>query len=743
MINAKRDKKKLIITLLSITLALVLSICLLKPVFSKLHYGLDLKGGFEVLYKVSPLEGEKKIDKNMLLSTYKALNNRIDTLGVSETDITIEGENIRVKLPGVKDEAAARERLNTPAVLSFRDTSDNLLMSASVLGSPGASLDYDKDGTPVVKLNIKDNDTFYSATKKISTSKDKTIVIWLDFNEGDTYKANENICGKDGNMKCISSATVEEAFAGNVVIKGKFTTEQANNLIDLINSGSLPTKLTEVSTKTVDASFGANTLNITALAGLITFIIITLIMSFKYKVSGLLASVALAVYIILVFIFFNLIGSVLTLTGIAALILGIGMAIDSSVICIEKVKDELRSGKKLETAFKSGNKRSLVTIIDANLTTFIVALVLFIFGESSVKGFATMLMLTIIVTVISMVFIYRYLLKKLVETGYFTENTNILLGKIGKVHEFKFSEHFKKYLIPPVIIVLVGIVFAFTVKPNLGIDFAGGTDISIKSDIQIDEKELDKVLSTYEVRSKTLEQNNKEASIIIKETLKDKEVKELKSNIEKNGYSANVSAISNVAKQELTKNAFISLIIASLLVVVYVAFRFTTAFGIAAVLALFHDVIITLSLFIIFKVEINFIFVAAVLTIIGYSINDTIVVFDRIRENKTKLYNDRTLTLEEMKHLVNVSLSETLTRNIITTVTTLVSVIVLMVLGASEIFGFNAAILVGLIAGAYSSIFIAANLWVVLEQKNAKKPKKIKPITHELEEKEIRGINTK
>ena len=204
-------KKNKLITVIIIMICMIgLSLALVKPIVKGINYGLDLKGGFEVLYLVESLEEGKSVSSSDLTSTYKAIRNRIDTLGVSEPEITIEGDKIRVKLPGVTDEETARTRLSTPAVLTFRNTESTLLMNASVLKSPGASLDYDKtSGKPVVALAIKDNDTFYRVTKEVSESTDQLITIWLDWEEGDAFTTET--CGR-GKTKCVSYATVEQAF---------------------------------------------------------------------------------------------------------------------------------------------------------------------------------------------------------------------------------------------------------------------------------------------------------------------------------------------------------------------------------------------------------------------------------------------------------------------------------------------------------------------------------------------------
>ena len=398
-----KQKKGILKNLLVVFVLIIFTALLIPGVFGSLKFGLDLQGGFEVLYQVETVD-DSEITKDVMNSTYKALLKRIDILGVNEPVITIEGnDKIRVQLAGVTDQDEARKILSSAATLTFRDTSDNLLMSSSVLKAGGASVGQDSKGRPAVKLSVSDKDEFYNVTKRISGTTDKTIVIWLDYEEGVSKFTNEQ--GKCGTSesKCLSAATVSQGFASDVIIQGDFTTEEVNNLVSLINSGSLPTKLNELSSKTVGASFGSDSLSKMVIAGSIGFAFVVLIMVSLYRFAGFISSVGLLIYTVLTFGIFWLVGGVLTLPGIAAMVLGIGMAVDSNVINFERIKDEMQSGISLSTAFKKGNKNSISTIIDANLTTFIIALILFIFGESSVKGFATMLMISIVTTMLIMV----------------------------------------------------------------------------------------------------------------------------------------------------------------------------------------------------------------------------------------------------------------------------------------------------------------------------------------------------
>ena len=723
-------KSNLKISILFIILMAVVIVASVKPVINSINYGLDLKGGFEVLYKVSPLNEDEELTDDMLTATYKSINNRIDTLGVSEPEISVEGDKIRVKLPGVTDESEARERLSTPAVLTFRNSSDELLMAADVLDSPGASLDYNETGRPVVALKIKDNDTFYHVTSAVSKSEDQLIVIWLDYDETKhSFESMKEECGTS-NAACISSATVKEAFSSNVVIEGNFTKEEAQELVDLINSGSLPTKLEEVSTKTVDASFGSDTLRIAALAGVITLVIITIIMTIFYRLSGFVSSICLVFYSLLVLAMFNAIDGVLTLTGIAALILGVGMAVDSSIVTLEKIKDELVNGKKLDKAFTDANKRSLVSLIDANITTLIVAVILFVFGESSVKGFGSMLILTIIVTMITMILINRYILK-----GFIHLNTSVFIGKVKESKIRNFVKHSVKLLFVYLVVIIIAVVFAFVQKVNLGIDFAGGTSITLKSESNIDESVIKEIISEYELSDYTTS-SDEQVDIKIKEVLAEDEIKSLKQEFDEISVNSDISVISNVVKKDLTENAIKSVIIAAICILIYVSIRFKFNYGIASLVALCIDITSVIAAFIIFNIEINFIFIAAILTILGYSINDTIVIFDLIREKKKE--ENKTSISDEV--IVNECLSKAVTRSILTTITTLTSVVVLLILGATEIKEFNIAILIGLIVGTFTSMFIAPYVWIKLEKRDRLKPK----VDYDdgPEEKSIKGINS-
>ena len=755
----KNGKKRVIISSTILVLLVVLICFLFVPLFKGLKFGLDLQGGFEILYKAESIDGSK-MTKEKLTATYKTLSKRIDSLGVSEPEIIVEGnDRIRVKLAGVKNPEEARTQLSTVATLSFRDIEDNLLMSSDVLKAGGAKIGQASDGSPAVALSVKDKDKFYEVTKEISERGEgkNYIVIWLDYNDlTDSYEREGSICGTN-ESNCLSAATVSQGFASDVIIQGSFTQEEVSNLVDLINSGSLPSKLTEISSNTVGASFGNRTLETTLIAGIIAIIAIMIILMVIYHFAGFISSVSMMIYSFLVFAVFWVVGGVLTLPGIAALLLGVGMAVDSNVITFARIREELLKGKSLPLAFREGSKSSFSAILDSNITTLIVAIIMFIFGESSIKGFATMLIITVLVTMFTMVFLTRQLLKVFIKTDFFNDKVKLFLNinkedipnvskneqakpnRFAKVNFFKY----KKACIGVSLLIIVVGAIVFTIKGfNLGIDYKSGTSITIASEQNITEKMLKADIKELGLKNGEITETSDEMNIRLDTTLNGDQVKKINKYFE-DKYEAKVSigVVSNIVQRELVKNAIFAVLIALIGIIIYVSFRFKFSFAIGGVTALVHDVLIMFALFAILRLEVSSMFIAAVLAIIGYSINDTIVSFDRIRENLRSV-DRKKLTQEKFTEICNRSIGETFTRTIYTSVTTILPVLILLILGSRGIFNFNMAMLFGLIAGTYSSIFIATIVYMMLEKKNLGKAEKTKKVyTDEFEEKKIKGIN--
>lgn len=753
----KNAKKNVIVTAISMFLLAVVVCLLFIPLFKNLKFGLDLQGGFEILYKVESIDGSK-MNSSKLTATYKTLSKRIDSLGVSEPEIILEGnDKIRVKLAGVTDPEQARTQLSTVATLSFRDTDDNLLMTSEVLKAGGAKISQDSAGNPAVLLTVKDKDKFYEVTSKVKDYEKNMIVIWLDYNGmTDSFAKEGNLCGTS-ESNCLSAATVSQGFASDVIIQGNFTEDEVSNLVDLINSGSLPSKLSEISSKTVGASFGDDTLQKTLAAGIIGVLLIGVLLVAIYHFAGFVSTISMLLYTFLVFLVFWLVGGVLTLPGIAALVLGIGMSVDSNVITFARIKEELYKGKSLPLAFKEGVKCSFSAILDSNLTTLIVAIIMFIFGESSIKGFATMLIITVIVTMFTMVFLTRVLLNLFVKTNYFNDKIKLFIGvkkedipnvskneKVKKVPFGKvdFLKNRKIFAGVSIIIILVGAVTIGFCGLNLGIDYRAGTDITISNDKDVTKKQLTSDLKELKLKSSDITIGDEETVIRIDDALDGEKVKEVNTYFEdKYEAKVNIGVVSNVVQRELIKNAILSVLLALVGIILYVSFRFKFSYAVSGVVALVHDVLIMIALFGIFNIEVSSMFIAALLAIIGYSINDTIVTFDRVRE-KLKENDEEKLSYDEFYKLCNTSIQETFARTVNTTITTLIPVITLIILGSKEILSFNLAMLIGLIAGTYSTIFIATALFLTLEKKNLGKPKKVKRVyTDEFEEKKIKGIN--
>ena len=740
-VKEKNNKLKVLVGVFITFITLLGSAYLCIPIFKNINYGLDLQGGFEVLYEIEPLDGNE-LTSDMVYNTYKAILKRVDILGVNEPEISIEDSNkIRIALAGIKNKEEAREVISSTAVLSFRDYNDNLLMTSDVLGG-AAKVTTDQYGHPAVSLSIKDTDKFYTVTSKVKDMNNNVIVIWLDYDETtDSFSKEKDKCGSLSTSRCLSAARVDKAFASDVIIQGNFTTEEATSLVELINSGSLPTKLSEISSRTVEATYGEAALNKTLVAGIIGIILVLIIMIAMYHFSGLIAGTALILYTMLSFLVFYLIEGTLTLPGIAAMLLGIGMAVDASVISFERIKDQLKIGKNLKTAVAIGNKESLSSILDANITTMIVAVILFILGQSSVKGFATMLIINILLTIIVLVFLSKAVIAFFANTGVFDNKINLFIGlskkKIIPAKEvripFKKLDFVKsrKIVLPIVLLVLVGgLTYSIITNFNFAVDFTGGTSITVNTTEDID-------LKNYTVSK--LDKTKDSTTIVIKEKLTKEEIESLSHTLEEDYHTtSNIYVVSDMVKKQLIKNAILAVLISLIGIIIYVSFRFRFNYAISGIIALIHDALITIIFFGIFKLQIDSVFIAAILTIIGYSINDTIVTFDMIRRN----YKERNITKkEDLPELVNDSVRLTFFRSLMTTATTIVPIICLIVLGSHEILNFNIALLVGFIAGVFSSIYISNSLWLILDGKRLSKAPKVKKEKEEKEEMQIKGIN--
>ena len=707
----------------------------------QINLGLDLQGGFEILYEVEPIDETQEVNRTLLEATVQSLNDRVNRLGISETVIDIEGEDrIRVQLAGVESQTEAREMLSTSALLTFRDVNDNVLLDGSDLKEGSARQDFHGDtNQPIVTLKLKDSNKFGEITEEVAKMKpENLLVIWMDFVEGDSFF--EEVEKED--TKFISAPSVDEPlYTSDVMITGNFTVEEAQRLADIINSGSLPVHMHELYSTSVGAQFGETALNQTVFAGIIGIIAIIVFMIVVYRLPGLIAGINIAIYVYLILLVFQQMNGVLTLPGIAALILGVGMAVDANVLTFERIKEELRQGKSVKSSFTTGGKNSLVTILDANITTMLAAAVLFMFGTSSVKGFATMLIVSIIVSFLTAVFGTRLLLGLWVNNGMVNIKKTWLGVKEAQIQDINIDEeveatifnrkpnivkHRKKIFMASGSFVVLGLAALVLFQLNPGIDFTSGSRIEVLADEAIDAGDIETDFESLglDPQSIVLSGDHNEIAVSRYDTvLSETDISKVKEYFEnKYGNEPNVSVVSPIVGEELVKNAIYALAIALVGMIIYVTFRFEIFFALTAIIALVHDVFFMLVIFSVTRIEFDVTIIAAILTIIGYSINNTIVVFDRIREN-IRAKNKLIKSPKELAKIINKSLIQTFMRSINTTMTTLIAVLSFMILGAPSIFGFALALVIGLLAGTYSSLFLASQLWLVMRGKRlAKNP---------------------
>ncbi|MGS4042917.1 protein translocase subunit SecDF [Staphylococcus pseudintermedius] len=713
-----------------------------KSVIKNVNLGLDLQGGFEVLYQVNPLGDGEKIDNTAVQSTAKTLERRVNVLGVSEPKIQVEDQNrIRVQLAGVQDQNQARKILSSQANLTIRDADDKVLLTGKDLVQGSAKQEFKQNtNQPAVTFKLKDSDKFKKVTEEISKKQENVMVVWLDFEKGDSYEKEKT----KEDPKFISAASVNQPInSTNVEISGGFQGEkgisEAKQIADLLNSGSLPVELKEIYSTSVGAQFGQDALDKTINASMIGIGIIFLFMLLFYRLPGIVAVITLTTYIYLTMVAFNFISGVLTLPGLAALVLGVGMAVDANIIMYERIKDEIRIGRTLKQAYKKANKSSFITILDANLTTVLAAAVLFFFGESSVKGFATMLLLAILMSFVTAVFLTRVLLSLVVHSNVFKKKLWWFGVKQSQIHDINkgYDVHelstpydkvdFMKWAKPLFalsgVVIVAGVIILAIFKLNLGIDFTSGTRVDLQSNQKLTQAQVEKTMESIDLKPNQLSiggSNNENASMQFKRDLNKDEVAKVTDTLKSQyGKEPSVNTVSPVIGQELVKNAMLAVIIASIGMIIYISLRFEWRMGIASIISLLHDAFMIIAVFSLFRLEVDITFIAAVLTIIGYSINDTIVTFDRVREMLSKI---KVITKEDqIDYIVNSSIRQTLTRSINTVLTVVIVVIALLVLGASSIFNFSLALLIGLLSGVYSSIIIAVPLWGMLKKRELRK----------------------
>jgi SecD/SecF fusion protein len=677
----------------------------IKTFGSSIDKGLDLVGGTSLLMEIK----EEKVDQAVIDRTIELISMRINKDGVSEIPITQEGDNrIRIEIPGEFDTDKVLDTIGKTGELTFEGPDGKVILTGKEVKEAGAYISQDNKYIVNLELNEAGTEKFAEATK---TFLNKSIAIKMD-------------------GEILTNPTVNSVISdGKAIIEGMSSLEEANSIASIITSGALPVKIEAISVKTVGPTIGAEALSLSKKAAMIGIACIILFMLAYYRIPGIIASVAIVLYVSLVLIVFSQFGVVLTLAGIAGLILTIGMAVDANVLIFERTKEELRLGKSIKTSVEAGYNRALTSILDSNITTIIAALVLYFLGSGSVKGFAVTLLVGILISIFTALFVTKFLLNNAVNAGWINKPSHfgVREGKKFEFNSLKIIEKTKIWFAISIIIIAIGIGFIATKGLNYGIDFKGGTLITLDMNKEFNKADVNTIIDKYakDKYSTKLANEGKEIQIIVQEgVLNEGKTNALIDEI-KEKYSLEDSAligkesIGATVGNELKKKALLALGVASIAMLIYITARFEFSYAAASIIALLHDVLITLSFYAIFGIQANSPFIAAILTIVGYSINDTIVIFDRIRENVKR--NRRM----ESSEVANMSITETMTRSINTSLTTLITIVAVYVLVPS-IREFSLPLIVGIACGAYSSIFIASPLWVKI--KNVKQKKKAKVV---------------
>ncbi len=699
-----------------------------------IHLGLDLAGGVSITYQAV---GEESPSAEDMDDTVYKLQQRVEGYS-TEALVYKEGtDRVSIEIPGLSDANAVLEELGRPGSLYFiahidsqgkqnYDAMGNLTKSIDELISDGSvvltgtnvvesragAIKNDMGNTEyVVELTLDEEGTkkFADATTIAALTQD-TIMIYYD--------------GKPASIPVVK----QPITGGMAQISGQKTVEEAEQLASTIRIGGLKLELEELRSNVVGAQLGTEAISRSLKAGAIGFGIIVLFMCIVYFVPGIASSIALVLYCLITIFCLNFFDMTLTLPGIAGIVLSIGMAVDANVITFARIREEIASGKSVRSAIDEGYKKALSAIIDGNVTTLIAALVLGVIGTGSIKGFAQTLALGIVVSMITALFVTKLIIRSFYALG-------IKDAKwYGRAKEYKKIDFLSKrtlFIIISAGVILVGIV-AMIINSSMGrhalnfsLEFLGGTstNVTFNEDMalaDIDSKvvpsiekitgdpnvQVQKVTGSNEVIFKTRALNVQE-----REAFNDMMEKEFAVPADK----IVAETISSTISTEMSRDAVLAIIVATVLMLIYIWFRFKDLrFGASSVICLIHDVLVVITFYALARITVGSTFVACILTIVGYSINATIVIFDRIREKLAA-------TKEDLTVLVNEAVNQTLSRSLFTSLTTFIMVAVLYILGVSSVKEFALPLMIGIICGTYSSVCLASALWYILRTKAVKK----------------------
>lgn len=686
---------------------------------SNIKLGLDLAGGVSITYEA---EDSNPSQKDMDDTVYK-LQKRAETYS-TEAEVYQEGSNrITIEIPGVTDADAVLEELGKPGSLEF--------FVASSTDGEAAEVVLEGSAVKTAEAQI---------TKDQNTGA-REYVVQLTLTEDGAEKFGEVTEAHIGEQIMIAydddvicSPTVQSAiYDGNPVITGMESYESAEELASYIRIGGLSLKLEKIRSNVVGAKLGDEALKSSLIAGAIGLLIVIIFMCVMFRIPGVVSSIALVLYTVLELVILNAFNVTLTLPGIAGIILSIGMAVDANVIIFVRIREEIGAGKSVKTAIRTGFEKALSAIVDGNITTLIAALVLGLKGSGTVKGFAQTLAIGIIISMFTALVITRYLIRAFYTLGlrdvkfYGSQKERKTINIVGK----KFV-----YFVISGVLIISGFVAMGVFKAkdgnilNYSLEFMGGDTTQITFAKELTDEEITKdliplfedVTKDANVQKQKVQDSN---DVIIKtrELTEDERATLNDSIVEKYGIEKSAiqsESISSTVSGEMKKDAVLSVAIAAICMLLYIWFRFKDIrFASSSVLALIHDVLVVLAFYSIARVSVGNTFIACMLTIVGYSINATIVVFDRIREKMGSSRNK-----DNLDEIVNASITQTLTRSLYTSFTTFVMVLLLWILGVSSIREFAAPLMVGIVCGCYSSVCLAGTLWYLMKKGFNKKSAK-------------------
>ena len=707
--------------------------------------GLDLSGGVSITYEAKE---ENPSSEDMADTTYK-LQKRVEQYSTEAQAYQEGGNRINVEIPGVTDANAILEELGKPGSLCFVEQTDKDGKENFTYGENGYELsrtiDQIREAGSVVLEGTDIAEAEGGAIQDQTTNAKQYVVSLTLTKEGKKKfaEATEANVGKQiaivYDNGILSAPNVSEAITGgSAQIDGMGSLEEAQELASYIRIGSLSLELEEVRSSVVAAQLGEEAIETSVKAAAIGLVIVILFMILVYRIPGLVAGIALVLYTAMILITLNAFDITLTLPGIAGIILGIGMAVDANVIIYARIQEEITAGMSVRNSIKSGFSKAFSAIFDGNITTLIAAFVLMWLGSGTVKGFAYTLALGIVISMFTALVISRLIVNALYAVGIRDPK---FYGNAKQRKAINFVGKRKVFFILSLVLILCGPAFMLFHSQsegkalNYSLEFSGGTATNVTFNEDMDIKEIDskvtplvekvtgdknvqptKVVGTNQVIIKTrtlsLDEREKLNKALVKEFDVDEKL------IQAENISATVS-------KEMRQDAIVAVLVATVCMLLYIWLRFKDIrFASSAVLALLHDVLVVLAFYAIARVSVGNTFIACMLTIVGYSINATIVIFDRIRENLHG--SKRTENLEEV---VNVSITQTLTRSIYTSFTTFVMVAVLYIMGVSSIREFAAPLMVGIICGAYSSVCITGALWLVMKKRLSGGAKPVKAIS--------------